>query len=519
MTLLVASIAIEKIGELETRANRAWAGGADAVEVRIDTFADDPARLAAYLKAHRDHTWIVTCRSVDEGGGFRGDAADRASLALAAAGGTDAHIVFELADWRRSGDLRRRVSRGSARTTGSGHRLILSAHDFKGLPANLAVLVDEITREPEVAVAKVAYRANHICDGFSALDLMHERGGGVAAIAMGGDGLWTRVLAGKLGAFATYCALDSESATAPGQVTLDEMVHRYRWPAVDSSTKVFGVIGDPVAHSMSPLLFNHWFADAGVSAVYLPLRVGREGDHLRRFLDGCRERRWLDVGGFSVTIPHKTSSLQWVGDGADHMSSWLGALNTLVFREEAIRGYNTDCHAAVSSMMAALGCSRGDCLHMPVDVLGTGGAARAVVHGLCVIGCDTTVYGRSPDKTQRVASGYGARAAAWEDRVARGGEVLVNCTNVGMWPDVDRSPMPADALPGCRLAFDLIYNPLQTRLLKDASELGCSALNGLDMFIRQAAVQFELWTGKPPDTRDARDLIIREIQKQSELHA
>ncbi len=519
MTLLVTSINVENLGELRMLAERAWAGGAEAVEIRIDTFDDAPANLAAYLTAHRDRTWIVTCRSADEGGYFRGDTMQRVSLLVAVARGTDAYVDFELADWRQSNDIREKVRLASAKTDGSGHRLILSAHDFAGMPANLGALIDEMTDVSDAGVCKVAYRADHICDSFEALDLMYEHNHTLCAVATGEDGLWTRVLAKKLGAFMTYCALDADAATAPGQLTLSEMVDRYRWPAIDASTRVFGVIGDPVAHSMSPFLFNRWFADAGINAVYFPLRVGRDGDSMRRFLNGCRERHWLDISGFSVTIPHKTSALDWLGDRADHMSRGIGALNTLSFCGGKTQGFNTDCDAGVSSIGDALGYARNELLDISVDVLGAGGAARALVYGLTMFGCDVTVYGRSVEKTRRTADEFEARPAVWEDRVRRRGDVLINCTSVGMWPDVDVSPMPADSLGDCCLVFDLIYNPAETRLLRDAAAAGAKTLNGLDMFVRQAAMQFELWTSVSPDTRHAGDLIMREIERHSSRQA
>jgi shikimate 5-dehydrogenase len=162
----------------------------------------------------------------------------------------------------------------------------------------------------------------------------------------------------------------------------------------------------------------------------------------------------------------------------------------------------------------ALGCSRIDLAGVRVDVLGTGGAARAVLYGLKEPGCTVTLYGRSADRTLRLAEQSGAVAAAWNERLQRDGDVLINCTTVGMWPDVDASPVPADALADCRLVFDLIYNPLETRLLRDAAGTGIKTLNGLDMFVRQAAVQFELWTGSSADLQDARGLIAHEITGQ-----
>jgi len=508
MTLLVTSILAESFSDLASRAERAWAGGADGVEVRMDAFDGDPGTLAEYLGAHKDRTWIVTCRSAEEGGCFRGDTMERVSRLIAVARGTDAYVDFELADWRRSDNIRQKVGLAAAATDGQSRRLILSSHDFERRPENLDAIVHEMI-DGHRAVAKVAYRGAHTVDSFAALDVMREHGSSVIAVCMGEDGLWTRVLAKKFNAFGSFCSLAAEEATAPGQTTLEEMIESYRWKNIDRSTKVYGVLGDPIAHSMSPFLFNQWFADAGINAVYLPMRVGANGDGLARFLDGCVKRPWLNVGGFSVTIPHKFAARQWVGDGADHLSQWIGASNTLVFKDERPTGYNTDCYAAISSMCNALRCDRSDVAGLTVDVLGAGGAARAVVEGLREIGCRVTVYGRTPQRTKSFVEECGVTAAAWEDRINRRGEVLINCTPVGMWPKINGSPMPADSLGGCRLVFDLIYRPLQTQWLQDATAVGCVTQNGLDMFVRQAAMQFELWTGRTPDLQQARDLVTR----------
>jgi len=518
MTLLVTSILAESLGDLAPRAERAWADGADAVEVRMDAFDGDPGTLVEYLKAHKDRTWIVTCRRAEEGGCFRGNTMERVSRLIAAARGTGAYVDFELADWRRSDNIRQKVGLAAAHCVaaaasadGQLRRLILSSHDFDGRPENLDAIVHEMT-DAHGAVAKVAYLGAHMVDTFAALDVMREHGSSVIAICMGEEGLWTRVLAKKYNAFASLCSLAAEEATAPGQTTLEEMIGSYRWKYIDQSTKVYGVVGDPIAHSMSPFLFNRWFVDAGINAVCLPMRVGANGDGLARFLDGCLERPWLDIGGFSVTIPHKFAARRWVGDGADHLSQWIGAINTLVFTGDRPTGHNTDCYAAITSMCDALHCDRSDLVGLTVDLLGAGGAARAIVEGLRECGCRITVYGRTPQRTQMFVAECDVTAAAWEDRVKRRGEVLINCTPVGMWPKVNQSPMPADSLGDCRLVFDLIYRPLDTILLKNAAMAGCATLNGLDIFVRQAAMQFELWTGRTPDLQHARDLLTTRLQ-------
>ncbi len=519
MTLLVASIAVSRFADLDGLAERAWADGADAIELRVDTYRDDPDELAGYIRARRDRRWIITCRGRGEGGRCDADAGQRAFLLCRVVADTNAWVDFELADWRKdddvAGSLASAMSRGGPETP----RLILSSHDAADAPQEIDAIIKQAFEARGDAVAKVAYAVEDVSESFAALDAMNGHGHRVIAVAMGEPGMWSRVLSKKLGAFATYAGSSAATITAPGQLTLADMIDRFRWREIDSATRVFGVLGDPVAHSMGPDLFNQWFTDADINAVYLPLHVNRGPERLRRFLTGCLERPWLAIGGFSITIPHKEHALEWVGDGVDALAQSVGAVNTLLLRDGEVLGYNTDCHAAIDSLSHALGVGRTGLSGAVVDVLGTGGSARAVLAGLREIGCEVTVFGRSAERTKRIAETFSARPAVWKDRIERGGDVLINCTNVGMWPHVGDSPMSCDALHGCRLVFDLIYNPLETKLLKDARTLGVATLNGLDMFIRQAAAQFELWTSKTPDIERGRALVTEEIGRRNRKQA
>ncbi|MBI4716454.1 MAG: type I 3-dehydroquinate dehydratase [Planctomycetes bacterium] len=538
MTLLVCSIWVDDASSLGRQADQAWADGAEAVELRLDTFDGEPADLADYLRRHPQRTWIVTCRSAEEGGHFRGDTAERVSRLLAAARGTNAFIDFEYADWRRSSNIRQKVLLAAAPTDTAGGnatvasaaetdapagpsgartvapRLILSAHVLAGVPADAMGLAERMQREP-VRAAKLAYAADDAFDALPALDLVHAHGFRVCVIAMGEAGACTRVLARKLGAFAGYAALEADAPTAPGQLCLRDMIGLYRWPAIDTGTQVYGLVGDPVAHSVSPLLFNRWFGRAGRNAVYLPFRVPGGAGSLARFLDALRHRPWLDVGGLSVTLPHKAAALEYAGSGADRAAAGAGAANTLVFRKGEVRGFNTDRHAAVDSLVAALGGDRRDLAGLPVDVLGAGGAARAVIAGLTDFGARITVFARSPGSAAALAETFACRAEPWEHRARRAGQVLINSTSVGMWPRVEASPLPDHALAGCRLVFDLVYAPLQTRLLRDAAGAGAHTLNGLDMLLRQAAMQYALWTGDRPETSGDSELVTAEVRRRT----
>lgn len=507
MTLLTASIFAHDDGAWRGRVDAALQGGADAIELRLDEYDGNPAEVADFVAKHKDKSWILTCRAADEGGRFDGDTTDRVSRLIEASRGHEGYVDFEWSHWRRSANIRQKVLLAASSPGDADHRLILSAHDFDRVPADLAERARAMIADRHASVVKIAARARDICDNFAVLDLLREANQPMIALCMGEAGMMSRVLAGKFGAFATYCATEGGSATAPGQLTLAEMRRVYRVHQIGPATRVFGVIGDPVRQSLGPTLHNGWFAALGIDAVYLPLLVSSSPGVLARFLDGCSARSWLDVQGLSVTVPHKVGAMAWVGDGADESSRAIGAVNTLVRGQNGWTGHNTDAAAAVDSLVAALGIARDDLEGVPIDVLGAGGSARAVVAALAGCGAKTTIYNRTPERADALAARFDVVAQPWSELENRQGKIVINCTKVGMAPLDDATPISADNLSGCECAFDLIYNPRETRFLREARSAGITAINGLDMFVRQAAMQFALWTGIAPDVDEGRRMV------------
>jgi shikimate dehydrogenase len=279
---------------------------------------------------------------------------------------------------------------------------------------------------------------------------------------------------------------------------------------------LFGVIGWPVAHSMSPLLHNAAFEWAGVDGVYLPLPIDPRDRVLEDFLDGCLANEWLDAAGFSVTVPHKSRVLAYLGDRVDEVARRIGAVNTLVVSDAGYRGCNTDYCGALDALTEGLGCERNDLRGTAIDLLGAGGAARAVVAGLREYGCDVTLSNIIPQDAAALAEELGCNVRAWGQRDRGSGSILVNCTSVGMWPAADETPFPADALGRYEAVFDVVYNPMRTRLLRDAAGTGCRIISGVEMFVHQAAEQFRLWTGREPDKRLMRDLVVRGLNGVNE---
>jgi len=315
---------------------------------------------------------------------------------------------------------------------------------------------------------------------------------------MGERGMMSRILAPKAKAFASFCAADSNHLAAPGQLSLDEMVQLYRWPSINEYTQFFGVIASPVGHSLSPALFNAQFDRDDLNAVYLPLLIDGQ-DELERFLVACQETRWLDAVGFSVTLPHKESVYRWLGTRVDRRAQRIGAVNTLHLSNGEYCGYNTDYWGVLEALKRGGGVSADDLKSVRATVLGAGGVARAVVAALTDCGAKVTVFNRSQERAEKLAVEFDCRFEPWENRSAESPDLLVNCTRVGMWPEVDDTPFPAERLRSESLVFDTIYRPQETRLIKDAKASGCKTVGGLEMFIQQAAAQYRIWTDKQAD--------------------
>ena len=274
-----------------------------------------------------------------------------------------------------------------------------------------------------------------------------------------------------------------ENATAPGQISLDAMKNLYRVDKLNRQTRVYGVIGDPVGHSLSPQMQNAGFQARRVNAVYLPFLV----HDLKDFVNAIEP---LGIRGFSVTIPHKESILKYL-DGCDPLAEAIGAVNTVVVRGGGkLYGYNTDYVGVLRALESRipLGNSR-------VLILGAGGAARAVAFALVRAGASVCISSRRPEKAKSLAKAAGAQAIARKDLRHEFFDAIVNATPVGMHPHVDQSPLEAREL-NCRLVFDTIYNPRQTKLLKLAARRGIETVSGVDMFVAQGTAQWEIWTGQ-----------------------
>ena len=384
-------------------------------------------------------------------------------------------------------------------------RFIVSSHDYQATPSEQAL--DQLVATCVAAgadVVKFATTAQDITDAARVLRVLQRAvasGQPTIALSMAERGQITRILAPKYGGFLTFGALSPERQSAPGQPTLAELRQLYRVPTQSASTKVFGIVGNPVSHSRSPILHNAAMAKVQYDGVYVPLLV----DDMNSFLKEFDSPEW---GGFSVTIPHKGAALAGASE-AEAVATAIGAANTLVRQADgtSLKAYNTDWSAAIGAIERAL--PGGSLQGKTVVVVGAGGAGRALAFGAASRGAARVVIAnRSVERARELASslllsapsGVAAEGVALDD-VVNGritGHILANTTSVGMHPHTDVSPIPnPSVLSSYSLVFDAVYTPLHTKLLRDAQAAGCTVVTGDEMFVGQAADQFALFTGMP----------------------
>ena len=368
------------------------------------------------------------------------------------------------------------VASGLGKFSFAWPRVIVSHHDFNGVPEDLEQIYERLAATP-AHIVKIAVRANEITDCipvFQLLDRARAEQRELIAIAMGNAGIATRILGPARGAYLTYGSLEDESATAPGQVNARQLRSVYHLDDIDHDTMICGLVGLPVMHSVSPHMHNAAFTAEGVNGVYLPLEVRDIDAFVKRMVHPqTREIDW-NLRGLSVTAPHKSSVIELL-DWVDAEAQEIGAVNTIVIENGLLHGYNTDVYGFIEPLRERVG-SLADAR---VAVIGAGGAARAAVWSLTKDGARVTVFARDPAKGEPLA---GASFASYD--------IVINATPT--------NPTRAEQLAGARLVYDLIYNPIETQFLKDGRAVGCEALGGLPMLVAQARRQFELWTGKTP---------------------
>src|SRR5467141_385535 len=467
------------------------------VELRLDWLSSDAerARFLGWLATGqpRNATFLATCRRREGGGKFAG-AVDRE--------------LYWLIQAREAGcqwcDLEvetlRKLPGQSVREYPVPPRVLLSLHDFERTP-DLPRRMNPPAHGGVDAV-KIAAEARTIQDSVRLLRLARSSKNFVA-VPMGQPGLPARILALREGSALAYAPV--AAATAPGQVSLDEMIHLYRAHALTRRTRVYGVIGDPVGHSLSPLLHNTGFVARHVDAVYLPFLV----HDLRDFLSAVPE---FCVRGFSVTHPHKQGILKYLKE-CDPLAAEIGAVNTVVVRRNgSLFGSNTDYLGVLRALENKLRIKGSRIL-----IFGAGGAARAAAFALVRSGAAVAICARREKAAKVLARAFGAEAVPRAALRTEFFDAILNATPVGMHPHDDVSPLAPGELH-CRLVMDLINRPQRTQLLKIAARKGIATVPGVEMLIAQGVAQWEIWMQKRPPEASMRHAVLAALREAHPYH-
>ena len=446
----------------------------DWIELRLDCFDEFPDNLEELKRP-----LILTFRPSEQGGYRELTREERRDFWSSAP-------RSETVWWDIEGDLVHDL-------TPDWSRVIISHHDFSGVPRDLEQIYERLAHTP-AAVIKIAVQANDILDClpvFQLLDRARSEGREIIAIAMGNAGIATRVLGPSRGSFLTYGALDDARATAPGQINARNLRSLYHIDTIDDETMICGLVGLPVMHSVSPRIHNTAFLQENLNGVYLPFEVQDAVQFFKRMVHPrTRELNW-NLRGLSITAPHKQTvmeCLDWIEPDAKE----IGAVNTVVVDGDRLLGYNTDAPGFIDPLLRRFTTLR----EAKVAIIGAGGAARAAIWALQRQNANVTLFARNVPKAQSLADLFGISCVSLNNASFAGFDLVINTTPVGSGAYIDQSPVTRQQLSGSRCVYDLIYNPRETLLLREAHEAGCETLGGLEMLVAQAGLQFELWTGR-----------------------
>ena len=452
-------------------------------------------KVKRFMETHPGTVVIATCRRVASGGKFKGSIASQLEILAKAAGAGCQLLDVELqtASKCRPEHLQKLRQRAA---------LILSFHDFRAT-AKLDSTLEKMLAYP-ADFYKVVSTATTLADNVTMIKFLAKEGDrhSLISMCMGEQGIISRVLGVRAGSVFTFGAASAAEATAPGQVTAQELRNVYRIEQVDAATRVYGVVGDPISHSLSPAIMNAAFRRENVNAVFLAL-------HAKTLKDLLTCVREIPIYGISVTMPYKEAILQHL-DNTDSHSAKIGACNTVVRAQDGkLYGFNTDAAGVIRPLERRLSTLEG----ARILVVGAGGAARAAVFGLKERGCEVYILNRSAAPAKKLAHQARARIMKRPDLKKMAFDVIINATPVGMGNTKD-SPLQ-DKEINARYVFDMVYDPAETRLLKLAKERGAQVIPGIEMFVHQAARQFEIWTGKPAPWDEMLRVVLLELQERA----
>lgn len=469
------------------------------VEFRLDYLPNPVAilpKLKQFLYERGEVTAIATCRRASTGGKFKGTIPAELEI-LEKAAQSGCHLIdieLQTAEHTKPAQMKKLRSFGAA--------LIISHHDFEGTK-NLDATFDRILPyQPEFV--KIVATAKTLSDNVTMMRFLEKRRdeANIIGISMGEQGTISRVLGLRSGSVFTFAAAHAGEETGPGQIEARTLRETWRIDQIDASTKVYGVAGNPVRHSLSPLMHNMAFRRETVNGVFLPLQTARLSDLLTL-------TREVPLHGLAITMPFKTDIIKHLAK-TDALSEKIGACNTVVRSQDGkLYGFNTDVAAVIRPLERRLPL-RG----AKVLVLGAGGAGRAAVFGLVEKGAEVFIWNRTAETAKKLARQAKAKIIRREQIVKTNFDVIINTTPVGM-----RGVKPLSLLEpkelNTRLVFDLVYNPIDTPLIRMAREKGLPVITGVEMFVHQGARQFEIWTGKPAPEEEMLRVVVHALRQES----
>ncbi len=479
------------------------------LEFRLDYLAKPAAALPALKQFLADNgaaTAIATCRLKDHGGRFDGSKTAELEILLKAAAAGFHLVDIELES------IEKLPKNTMSQLREAGAAVIISHHDFHATKDLDAVYARIKPFGPEFI--KIVPPARSLSDNLTLMKFLErvedESNSSVVGICMGEPGIISRVLGLRAGSAFTFAAASLGEETAPGQIAARTLLETYRVDQVDAATKVYGVAGNPIKSSLSPLMMNTAFRRETVNAVYLGLQTSKAEDLFKL-------AREVPIQGMSITMPLKQDVMPLL-ERTDALSAKIGAVNTILRAQDGkFYGFNTDVAGIVAPLERRLSLKGAKVL-----VLGAGGAARAAVFGCCDKGAEVYILNRTPETAQKLARQSGAKAIK-RDLVAKTQfDVIINATPVGMAgvakagaKSVPVSPLEAGEI-NARYVFDLVYNPIETPLLRMARQKGIAVITGVEMFVQQGARQFEIWTGKPAPEEEMLRVVVHSLRQGAE---
>ena len=455
---------------------------ADIVELRIDYIKNVDLKR---LLEKRTKAVIVTNRPVREGGRFTGSEEERIALLKLAI-----RLQADYVDIEH--DSIQHIRRDTVHRVPT--KIIVSYHNFRETPDDLTDIYKRLSQSG-ADIVKIVTHANNITDNVRIYQLLQQSQTPTISFCMGELGIISRILYKRFGSYLTFASLQAGKESAPGQINIHELLNTYQARRQDTHSAIYGLIGNPVSHSISPVIHNTLFKELNFNGIYVPFKVDNIGDFIREF-------RGLDVKGYSVTIPHKESVVNYL-DAIDPIAKKIGAVNTIVNTGGQLVGFNTDCEAAIKvlegvNQVSAKYLGETYLKGKKVTLVGAGGVARAIAFGLKERQAQITIINRNYERAQSLARDVGCLVRKFDETQSLDTDILINATPVGMFPKINETPIDKHKLKPNMIVFDTIYNPIETKLLKEAKAQGCKTINGLSMFVHQAAAQFKLWTGQMP---------------------